>query len=531
MLNMDSIHEIARREGRIGRRAFLAYGAALSSLPWLADRAQAQGDARRRRAFAADPFSLGVASGDPSDTGVVLWTRLAPVPLEPGGGLPPEAIEVQWEVASDEAMRHVVRRGVAAATPQLGHSVHVEADGLEPDRWYWYRFRAGDAESRVGRTRTLPGPASMPDSLRFAFASCQHYEHGLFTAYEAMARDELDMVVHLGDYIYEYGGVEGKVRRHAGGEITTLDDYRIRLAQYRSDPHLMAMHGRCPWFVTWDDHEVDNNYADAVSEEKGVDPLDLLARRANAYQAYYEMMPLRRGSIPRGPEMRLYRKAAFGRLAEFLILDTRQYRTDQPNGDRSADLNEAALDRRNTLLGPAQAGWLKAALLESEGVWNVLAQQVMMGMVDRSPGEDRRYSMDQWPGYAYERMQVGKFLAERRVPNPVVLTGDIHTNWVNDLRVDDRRADTPVVATEFVGTSISSGGNGVREPKNLATLLAENPCVRYHNAERGYVRCAVSPGTWQSDYIVVEDVTRPGVPAVKRASFVVEAGKPGAETA
>jgi alkaline phosphatase D len=485
----------------------------------------------RRWAFEADPFSLGVASGDPSSTGVVLWTRLAPKPLEPGGGLPAELIEVQWEIADDESMKNVVRHGKAVATPQLGHSVHVEAEGLEPDRWYWYRFRAGDAESRVARARTLPDPTAMPESLRFAFASCQNYEQGLFTAYEAMARDELDLIFHLGDYIYEYEGRENKVRKHVGGEIATLDDYRIRHAQYRSDPHLQAAHERCPWFVTWDDHEVDNNYAGTVSEEKGVDPLDLLARRANGYQAYYEMMPLRRGAIPKGADMRLYRKTAFGRLAEFMILDTRQYRTDQPNGDRAADLNEAALDRRNTLLGPEQAGWLKASLLESVGNWNVLAQQVMMGMVDRSPGEDRRYSMDQWAGYAYERMQIGKFLAERRVPNPVVLTGDIHTNWVNDLRVDDRVTETPVVATEFVGTSISSGGNGLREPKYLAELLSENPCVRYHNAERGYVRCAVSPATWQSDYIVVEDVTRPGVPAVKRASFVVEAGKPGAETA
>jgi alkaline phosphatase D len=530
MTDLRTLHEAVRREGGMGRRAFLAYGAALSALPWLGDRARAQGGTRRW-AFESDPFSLGVASGDPSSTGVVLWTRLAPRPLEPGGGLPAERIEVEWEIAGDEAMKNVVRRGKAVASPQLGHSVHVEAEGLEPDRWYWYRFRAGDAESRVGRARTLPGPAAMPGSLRFAFASCQHYEQGLFTAYEAMAKDELDLVFHLGDYIYEYGGTGGKVRKHIGGEVASLDDYRIRYAQYRSDPLLQGMHALCPWFVTWDDHEVDNNYAGTVSEEKGVDPLDLLARRANGYQAYYEMMPLRRRSIPRGPDMRLYRKASFGQLAEFLILDTRQYRTDQPNGDRASDLNEAALDRRNTLLGPEQAGWLKASLLESTGVWNVLAQQVMMGMVDRSPGEDRRYSMDQWPGCAYERMQIARFLAERRVPNPVVLTGDIHTNWVNDLRVDDRVPETPVVATEFVGTSISSGGKGIREPKNLATTLAENPCVRYHNAERGYVRCTVSPGTWQSDYIVVEDVTRPGSPAVKRASFVVEAGKPGAETA
>jgi alkaline phosphatase D len=229
--------------------------------------------------------------------------------------------------------------------------------------------------------------------------------------------------------------------------------------------------------------------------------------------------------------MRLYRSATFGRLAELFVLDTRQFRTDQPNGDRASELNDAALDARNTMLGSAQAGWLKASLLESAGAWNVLAQQVMMGMVDRVPGEKQTYSMDQWPGYSHERMQLVEFLADRRVPNPIILTGDIHSNWVNDLRVDDRKHDKPVVATEFVGTSITSGGNGSPNPRNLATLLSENPCVRFHNTQRGYVRCTVTPSAWQSDYMVVAEVTKPGMPAVRRASFVVEAGKPGSHPA
>jgi alkaline phosphatase D len=508
---------------------FLATGAALASLPLIASRSSASPS--RRIAFAADPFGLGVASGDPTSSGVVLWTRLAPSPLEPGGGVPAEAVEVGWEIASDDAMKDVVRRGTAVATPQLGHSVHVEAEGLQPDRWYWYRFRAGDAESRIARTRTLPLASSMPDSLRFAFASCQNYEQGLFTAYEHMAKDELDLIVHLGDYIYEYGGRNNTIRKHLGNEIVGLDDYRIRHVQYRSDPLLQAAHARCPWFVTWDDHEVDNNYAGSISEETGVDPVDFLVRRANGYQAYYEMMPLRVGSIPRGPHMQLYRKASYGRLAEFLILDTRQYRTDQPNGDRGADLNENALDPKNTLLGPEQEGWLKASLLESIGTWNVLAQQVMMGMVDLSPGENDRYSMDQWPGAAHERMRLVQFLAERKVLNPVVITGDIHSNWVNDLRVDDRKAETPVIATEYVGTSISSGGNGNLGTKRLEDLKAENAGLKFYNAQRGYVRCTVTPKAWRSDYVVVEDVTKPGAPAVNRASFVTEAGKPGAQKA
>ncbi len=431
--------------------------------------------------------------------------------------MPAEMIELRWELARDEAMTDIVRIGTATATPQLGHSVHVELTGLDPDRWYWYRFHAGDATSPIGRARTAPPLSSMPLGLKFAFASCQHFEQGLFTAYEHMLKDELDLVIHLGDYIYEGSGHDDLVRKHHGTEIRTLDDYRARHAQYRSDPHLKAMHARCPWVVTWDDHEVANNYAGAISAEAGVAPSEFLERRANAYQAYYEMMPLRRRSLPRGPRMDLYRTVSFGRLAAFQVLDTRQYRSDQPNGDRPSPLNQAALDARNSLLGARQSGWLQARLLESPAAWNVLAQQVMMGMVGfrRDAGEPR-YSMDQWPGYAHERMRLVRFLQERRVPNPIVITGDIHSNWVNDLRVDDRRHELPVVATEFVGTSIATGGNGSATVPDQDQRMAENPCVRFFNAQRGYVRCTVTAKTWRSDYQVVENVTAPGGPIVTR---------------
>jgi alkaline phosphatase D len=346
-----------------------------------------------------------------------------------------------------------------------------------------------------------------------------------------MARDDLDLVFHLGDYIYEGPGRETALRRHIGPKLLTLTDYRIRYAQYRADPLLHRMHARCPWYVTWDDHEVENNYASEISGRGTTDPAEFLLQRANAYQAYYEMMPLRRRSMPRGPDMQLYRKASYGRLAELLVLDTRQYRTDQPNNDRGSDINEEALASGNSLLGSRQRPWLLDALGGSRASWNVLAQQVMMGMVDVAAGENRRFSMDQWPGYAHERMALVQFMADRRVANPVVLTGDIHANWVNDLRVDDRKPETPIVATEFVGTSISSGGNGVDRPQNLDALMAENPCVRFHNRQRGYVRCTLTPAQWRSDYIVVEDVLQPGGRTFTRASFVVEAGKPGATSA
>jgi alkaline phosphatase D len=525
MLELKQLRRAVRHEGGVSRRLFLAYAAALAGIPSLADRARAS----QAPALAGDPFTLGVASGDPDAAGVVIWTRLAPKPLEPDGGMPQEAVNVRWEVAEDEAMRRVVKSGTAAAGPLLGHSVHVEVDGLRPDRWYWYRFRVGDAGSPVGRTRTMPEPGTTPAQLRFAFASCQHYEMGLFTAYEQMAKDEPDLVLHLGDYIYENPARPLMVRQHVGPKLTTVTDYRIRYAQYRSDPLLHGMHARCPWLVTWDDHEFENNYAADISERPGVDPAEFLLHRANAYQAYYEAMPLRRRSLPRGPDMLLYRKVSFGSLADLLVLDTRQYRTDQPNNDRASDLNAAALDPRNSLLGAEQRGWLHGSLAGSRATWNVLAQQVMMAMVDRSSGDLKRYSMDQWPGAAAERMALVRFMQEARVRNPVVLTGDIHSNWVNDLRVDDRKPETPIVATEFVGTSLSSGGNGTDRAQDHDALLAENPCVRFHNRQRGYVRCTVTSSRWTSDYVVVEDVLRPGGRISTRASFVVEAGTPGAK--
>jgi alkaline phosphatase D len=344
------------------------------------------------------------------------------------------------------------------------------------------------------------------------------------------------LVIHLGDYIYEYPGTEKRIRKHSGpadGKIKTLDDYRLRHMQYRSDKYLHTMHAQCPWLVTWDDHEFDNNYANDIQEEQGKDkakaePVDFLVQRAAAYQAYYEMMPLRRQSLPQGPDMLLYRKLAFGRLAEFFVLDTRQYRTDQPNGDGLKPLSEEAWKQTNTLLGKQQRGWLDASLLQSTATWNVLAQQVMFAMVEMSVRDLSGFSMDQWPGAPFERLALMKFIADRKVPNPIVITGDIHANWVNDLRVDDRQTDSPVIATEFVGTSISSGGNGPKEVKNLDKLTAANPCVKFHNQERGYVRCTVTPGAWQSDYVVVEDVKTEGGNTLTRASFTVESGRPGA---
>jgi len=511
------------------RRSFLR-GTATLALAAIANRALAQeGGGARNPALTAYPFQLGVASGDPSADGFVIWTRLAPQPLA-GGGMPKVPVRVDWRVAEDEAMTRTVASGRHTAVPDWGHSVHVEVEGLKPDRWYWYEFRVGHDVSPRGRSRTLGAtdlPVERTSPLRIAVASCQHFEAGLYTAFDHMAREAPDLVFHLGDYIYEGRGGDGGVRRHVGGELMNLTDYRNRHAQYKTDPMLQAAHEAAPWVVTWDDHEFDNNCANDISEEPGVDPADFLIRRAAAYQAYYEHMPLRAACIPKGPDMQLHRRVRHGNLIDFHVLDTRQFRTDQPNGDGLKPQGTEALDPAATLLGEAQRDWLLGNLTNSPARWNVLAQQVMMARVDRVAGEAQGFSMDQWPGYEAERRALLKAFVERGVSNPVVLTGDIHSNWANELIADFDDLDSKAVGSEFVCSSISSGGDGEAKPAYLESLVSENPFVKHHDRERGYVSCTIAPGEWRTDYRTVPYVSRPGAPLETHASFVVENGRPG----
>ena len=470
---------MSKRTYGIDRRSFLHYMATVSAIPAIAQRVEGQVTTSPR--FGDNPFTLGVASGDPEPDGVVIWTRLAPKPVD-GGGMANEPIAVHWEVATDEAFANVVQKGLSLAMPQLGHSVHVEVDGLQPHRWYFYRFYAGDEVSAVGRTRTAPAFDAMPDRLKFAFTSCQHYETGYFNGYPHMQKDDLDLVVHLGDYIYEYKGIDNRARKHLGNEIVSLENYRQRYAQYRLDSMLQEAHRLFPWLVTWDDHEFDNNCANLVSEEDGVSPEEFLARRMNAYQAYYEFMPLRRRSFPQGPHMKLYRDCRYGRLANFCVLDTRQYRTDQPNGDGQKPMNDKALNPQATMLGAKQEHWLMSNLVQSTATWNVLAQQVMMAPLNRGEGQEQRYSMDQWPGYEVSRRRLLKFFHERKIPNPVVLTGDIHVNWVNDLRLNFQDDKSPLVGTEFVGTAMTSGGNGGNVIAEYERAAQQNDFVKWYNS-------------------------------------------------
>ena len=473
------------------------------------------------------PFTLGVASGDPLPDGVVLWTRLAPDPLH-GGGMPDRAVPVRWQLAEDERFRRVVRRGTARAAPYYAHSVHVEVGGLRPGREYWYRFAAGGELSPPGRTRTAPARGAR--RLSFAFASCQHYEQGWYVAYRDMARHDLDVVVHLGDYIYENAPSGRGARVHTPGEPQTLAQYRNRHAQYKTDPDLQAAHAAAPFVVTWDDHDVEDDYAGDL-DINGTPPARFLRRRAAAYRAFYEHLPLRRSSLPRGPMMRVYRRLVLSDLVDMSVLDLRQYRDDQPCaapgalGGGVVDCPER-LDSGRTLAGPAQERWLLRRLGRSRARWTVIAQALMMASFDELAGPAQGYWSDGWDGYVAARSRILRYIADRRPPNPVVLGGDIHCYFVNDLKADFADPASETLATEFVGTSITS----LPGPVDLfERALPDNPHIRFFEGRRrGYALCRVDRSHWRTDLRVV-DALRSDSGAQTLASFAVESGRPGAQ--
>ena len=535
----------------ISRRVFLR-GCALSAI------ALAAGLSTRRAAALAPaqiPFALGVASGDPAHDSVVLWTRLAMEPLN-GGGMPPAPVEVKWRVATDGQMRHLVRQGTVVALPEDGHSVHVRVHGLAPDRWYWYQFETGQEQSPVGRTRTLPAPSSHSRRLRFAFVSCQHWESGFYTAWQHLAQEDIDFVVHLGDYIYEDGTSASWVRQHVPvSEVMTLDDYRNRYAQYRSDENLQAAHAQFPFIVTWDDHEVENDYAGNVSEDNDdADPAndvaaaEFEARRARAYKAYFEHMPLDPRHRTSGASLPLFRSFRWGLLAQFHLLDTRQFRSNQPCGGAKDLLLPTGddlvipcgeeLNPNTSMTGDAQQEWLLDGLRNSHARWNVIAQQVMMAAVDFGPGAalfDSRLAglqvrnVDAWDGYVAARNRLLGAIHEEAIKNLIVLTGDMHSSWVADLKTDFTDPASSRVGTELVGPSISSGFPAEFVPIVEAALLdPANAHIKFFDgSSHGYVRCVVTPEQWRSDYRVVDNVLFPSAAVRTLQSFTVRAGLPG----
>ncbi|KUN05284.1 alkaline phosphatase [Streptomyces yokosukanensis] len=506
------------------RRRFLTAGAAVlgaaaSAQLWLPSPARA----------AATPlpdgvFALGVASGDPLPDGIVLWTRLAPDPLN-GGGMPEEVFPVEWELAEDERFRRTVRRGTAEARPELGHSVHVDVRGLRPDRPYWYRFRADGRLSPTGRTRTAPHAHQRGGALRVALASCQNWQHGYFTPYADMLAQDPDFVLFVGDYIYESAPSATAVRRHEGkGEPYTLEQYRNRYAQYRTDPDLAAMHANAPWVVTFDDHEVDNDWAGEVPQDPDKQSHDaFVARLAAAFQAYYEHMPVRASAVPTGPHIQMYRRLEFGRLARLNVLDTRQFRTDQATTQAGAESPSM------TMLGAEQKQWLRDGLRDSPARWNLIASQIMMAETDLLPGDGKLWYYDAWDGYQVERNSLLREFADVR--NPVVLSGDRHLTMVSDLKEDFADPDSDVVGAEFVGTSVSSNGDQDEAAFHAQwdPLKADNPHWKVIDCHRGYHLFDIRRDGIDAQVRVVDTVVGPQATASTLARLRVESDEPGVQ--
>jgi alkaline phosphatase D len=484
-------------------------------------------------------FTLGIASGQPMPDGFVLWTRLAVDPLAADGfGGMSEPVSVMWEVAADEGMRNVIRRGTADAQKGWAHSVHVEIAGLESSRPYWYRFTALGEQSPIGVARTAPAPDAKLASMRFAFASCANWQHGYYSAYRHMAAENPDLVIFLGDYIYERTisgpNADRVVRKHDGPTAVDLTGYRNRYALYRTDPDLQALHAAAPCLTTWDDHEVENDYANEWSQQMETGPEDFLRRRAAAYQAYYEHMPLRARSIPRSSRLRLHDRFRFGDLVTFSVLDGRQYRTKQPcevpplrRGHVAPDSCTERLNPQRTLLGAEQEQWLFDGFKRSDVTWNIMAQAQLVAQLRQ---KDRAgvvgYWTDGWDGYPSARQRILDAISATRLANPVFIGGDIHSFWVTDLKAAFGNPSSATIATEFVGTSITSDPPPYDQFKRI---LPENPHVRYFESRhRGYVAVDLLRDRMETRLQVISDRGDPKATVSTLKRFAVDSGKAGA---
>ncbi|OGN49224.1 MAG: alkaline phosphatase [Caulobacterales bacterium RIFOXYB1_FULL_67_16] len=489
-------------------------------------------------------FPLGVASGDPAPDGFVIWTRLAMNPVAPDGlGGMGGPVAVRWDIAADEGFHRIVAAGEATADASNAHSLHIEVEGLRLDRPYWYRFTALGQQSPVGRARTAPAPNADIDRLRLAVASCSNWESGYFSAYGHMADEAPDLTLFLGDYIYEYtrtGAQAANVVRPYGlEEATTLAGYRNRYALHRTDPDLQRLHAVAPCLAVWDDHEIQDDYSGVWSKTPGVSPNDFLSRRAAGYKAFYEAMPIRRTRLDARLQMPIYRRVRYGRLAEFFMLDGRQYRSKQacsdgPNGGKGQVVTDAAcpdrLDPARTFLGFEQERWLCDGLARSQAQWNILGQDlVMAGLRFGDGGAETRYWTDTWDGYPVARDRMTEALATLKPRNPVVLSGDYHSFWTNDVKRVSADPASATVATEFVGTSISSSGPPYDA---LMANMPNNPQIKFFDSRvRGYMSIEMDRHRMNTRYRAISDVRDPKAAVSTLNSWVVEDGRPGAQAA
>ncbi|MBA3286750.1 MAG: alkaline phosphatase D family protein [Acidimicrobiia bacterium] len=461
-------------------------------------------------ALTDDPFTLGVSSGDPDPTSAVLWTR-----LRPAGAAVDGPIDVRWEVADDETFTTIAATGTVTAESADGHSVHALVELNGPS---WYRFTAGGWTSPIGRV--APVPAGSPDRLRMAAASCQHWETGYYAAHRDIVEWGPDVVLFLGDFIYEGPGnpvrPPDRVRTHGPAEATDLASYRARYELYLSDPDLQASRARCPWLVIWDDHEVANNYASLAPQDPADRP-GFAARRAAAYRVWWEHMPVRLAPPVDGTDYTISRRITWGGLVDLLLLDGRQFRSDQACGDIPLDPSPACQEASapdRTMLGATQEQWVADELAATQATWAVLGQQTVM--TDLRLG-DAILNYDQWDGYAPARDRL--LAAAAATDRLVVLTGDIHLAGVGVL---------PGVGVEFVTTSISSAGNV--DVSLQPTIAGFDTVVDAELAHRGYTRHVVTPDRWTAEYRIVDDAADPASTISTWRTFGVDATQRDAVT-
>ncbi len=521
----------------VSRRDVQRRALALALMPWLSAGAQAQllqgpalGAVPR---WQVDPFSLGVASGQPQSGSVVLWTRLRI--SEPDAGLKAQSLEVVCEVFADASLRQPLRQWRVQTDANRGHSVHVVAHGLKPGRPYWYRFVCGNAISPVGRARTSPAADEAVARLRMGLASCQHYEQGFFAAHRDMAQTGLDLVLFVGDYIYESSNPKFMLRKHEGGVPKLLDEYRERHAQYKTDTDLQACHAAHTWVMTWDDHEVVNDYANDL-DRNFTDPQTFLRRRAAAYQAYFEHMPLRLGPDPvNASQMRIHDRMPWGKLADLWTLDCRQYRDHQacldPNrgGGRVVVGCDALNDSSRSMLGAAQEQWFYEGLTHSARRWKLVAQSTQMSSSGVNTPLGRSAFTDGWDGYPQARARLLRTVAQAGVQNVLMLGGDVHMNVAAQLRVQANDERSPVVAGEIVTTSVTSRGLG---EKLLAQIRDNNPDILHARSdERGFTLLDVRPDRVTADFRTTPNPAQANGVFRSQGQWFIRSGVPGVQKA
>jgi alkaline phosphatase D len=502
---------------------------ALAMAPWLTATAEPSEQVRRWR---SNPFGLGVASGRPRPDSVVLWTRLLIID-EDRAAAGPDALRVQVTVYADAALKRCVQKTDVVTDASRGHSVHVHLQNLQPATDYWYRFSQGDALSAVGHTRTAPAANAEVQQLRMALASCQHYEHGHYIAHQEIAQQSLDFVLFVGDYIYESTNPQFMVRQHNGGEPKTLAQYRERYAQYKRDPHLQAAHAAHPWVLMWDDHEVVNDYAND-QDRNYTDPQQFLLRRAAAYQAYFEHQPVLIGPDPQSPQqasMRLYEQFNWGKLADIWTLDCRQYRSPQAcrdpvrGGGRMVTQCDELDDPKRSMLGVEQERWLDQGLATSKRTWRLLAQATLIAPTSIPAPVGRATYNDAWDGYGPARQRLLQSVVDHKLNNVVTLGGDVHMNVASNLRLVPNDAQSPIVASEFVTTSITSRGMG---DNVLGVIKANNADLLHARAdERGYSLITVTPSHVRCDFRSTAFPAGKEAGLKTQASYVVRSGKAG----